>query len=190
MKKSELVYNEIFCSLFKERKTRFTQLELSKNLSISLSTVNNALKPLRRMNAINVSSRSFTLVNKKKILLYWASIRNLEKDVIYKTRVENIIEAEKNMPEDVIFTAYSGYKFYFKDAPADYSEIYVYTNDLNEIRKRFPEKKQPYNLFLLKAPSKLRLNPAMLFVDLWNLKEWYAKDFLKALEVKVNGILE
>jgi len=31
---------------------------------------------------------------------------------------------------------------------------------------------------------------AQIFVDLWNLKEWYAKDFLKAMEAKLNGILE
>ena len=190
MKKSELVYNEIFYSLFKDKKTKFTQLELSKILGISLSTVNNALKPLRRMNAIDIKLRSFSLVNKKKILLYWASIRNLEKDLIYKTRTENILEAEKNMPQNIIFTAYSGFKFYFKEVPSDYSEIYVYSNDLEEIKKRFPEKKQPYNLFILKYPDKLKFNPALLFVDLWNLKEWYAKDFLKALEVKLNGILE
>ncbi len=190
MKKLELVYNEIFYSLFKENKEKFTQLELAKKLRISLSTVNNALKPLRRINAIRVSLRSFILVNKRKILLYWASIRNLEKDIIYKTRVENIIDAEKNMPPHVIFTAYSGYKFNFKNTPADYSELYVYSNDLEEIKRRFPEKKGPENLFILKFDNKLKLNPALLFVDLWNLREWYAKDFLKALEGKINGILE
>ena len=31
---------------------------------------------------------------------------------------------------------------------------------------------------------------AQIFVDLWNLKEWYAKDFLKAMEKKINGLLE
>ena len=30
----------------------------------------------------------------------------------------------------------------------------------------------------------------LTFVDLWNLRSWYAKEFLKAFEVKLNGILE
>ena len=29
-----------------------------------------------------------------------------------------------------------------------------------------------------------------IFVDLWNLNTWYAKEFLKEAEVKVNEILE
>ena len=30
----------------------------------------------------------------------------------------------------------------------------------------------------------------LLFVDLWNIDTWYAKDFLRALEEKLHGILE
>ena len=31
---------------------------------------------------------------------------------------------------------------------------------------------------------------ANIFVDLWNLKEWYARDFLNAVEERINGLLE
>ena len=31
---------------------------------------------------------------------------------------------------------------------------------------------------------------AQTFVDLWNLKEWYAKEFLIALENKINGMIK
>jgi hypothetical protein len=95
------------------------------------------------------------------------------------------------MPDGVIFTAYSGFKFRFRDVPADYSEVYVYANaaELAEIKKRFRFGKGFNNLFVLKKDQNAERYPqlplANLFVDLWQLREWYAKDFIKALEERL-----
>src|SRR3989344_3933490 len=191
MKKIELVYRKILDEIIEKKNKRMTQAEIARALQISLSTVNLALEHLKKMNAIEVNNRSFTIVNAKKILLYWASIRNLVKDIIYKTRVNrSVVEIEKNMPPNVLFGAYSAYKFILKDMPADYSEVYVYVdiNNVEEIKKRFKENKNEGNLFVLKKDFK-EMTKAQIFVDLWNSKEWYAKDFLKALEEKIYGIL-
>ena len=93
------------------------------------------------------------------------------------------------MPDSVVFTAYSAYKLRFKDAPADYSEVYAYSDDIVEIKKRFPESKNIPNVFILKKDKSLDkygkiATNANIFIDLWNLPEWYAKDFLKAMEKK------
>lgn len=190
MKKIELVYNEILFQALEKKNKKLTQKNLSKLLDISLSTVNYALNPLKEMGAIQINQRNFTVINPKKILLYWASIRNLNKDIIYKTRVnKGISQIEKFMPASIIFTAYSAYKFIFKDVPADYSEVYVYADNLSEIKKRFPENNQVPNLFVLKKEKINSLTIANLFVDLWNLKEWYAREFLNKLEEKLNAIL-
>ena len=197
MKKIELVYREIlFNAIEKENKT-LTQSYLAETLNISLSTVNFALQPLARMNSINIKKRGFDIIDIKKILYYWASIRNIEKDIIHKTRVdEPVKEIEKQMPDNIVFTAYSAYKFKFKEVPADYSEIYVYGSD--EVLKRFEEQQESKminpNLFVLKKDNEEKHGKtatiANLFVDLWNLKQWYAKDFLIALEAKIDRILE
>ncbi len=189
MKKIELVYKEILFQVMEKKNRTLTQDYLARTLQVSLSTVNYALKQLLKMNSIRIKRMNFEVVDARKILYYWASIRDLEKDIIYKTR-SNVTarEIEKNMPSDVIFTAYSAYKFMFKEVPSDYSEVYIYTNNIEEIKKRFKETKGPFNLFVLKKNfGKMTL--AHLFVDFWNLKEWYSKDFLKALEEKINGIL-
>ncbi|HLD56697.1 MAG TPA: winged helix-turn-helix domain-containing protein [archaeon] len=186
MKKIELVYREILYQTIEKKSRKLTQLDLSKTLQISISTVHHALKPLKKMGCIRVKLKGLEIVDPKKILLYWASIRNLEKDVIYQTRVSKPVdEIEKSMPGDVVFAAYSAYKFMFKKMPADYSEVYVYANDIEEIKKRFPENKNPPNLFVLKKEFN-EMVLANLFADLWNLKEWYAKAFLKELEDKLN----
>ena len=189
MKKIELVYKKILDELIENQNKVFTQSNIAKTLKISLSTVNHALSSLKQMNAIKVKPNSFEIVSPKKILFYWASIRNVEKDIIYKTRYSfEVAQIEKNMPEEITFAAYSAYKFLFKDMPADYSEVYVYTNNLKEIKKRFPETKNEPNLFVLKKDFD-KMSQSLLFVDLWNLKQWYAKDFLNAMEKKFYGIL-
>lgn len=189
MKKIELVYKEILFQVLEKNTRILTQDYLAKTLKISLSTVNYALKQLSKMNSIRIKRMSFEIIDARKILYYWASIRNLEKDIIYRTRVNATVrEIEKNVPQDTIFGAYSAYKFIFKDVPSDYSEIYVYSNNIEEIKKRFKESKGPFNLFVLKKDFD-KMTMAHLFVDLWNLKEWYSKDFLKALEEKIDGIL-
>lgn len=185
MLKSELVFLEVF-------RGAKTQKEIAERLGISLSTVNNALEPLARIGAIEKRNFGLRLIDKEKALAYWAGARNLEKDIVYKTRAEMpITEIERLMPSGVAFTAFTAFRLKFKEVPADYSEVYVYANDdeLAELKKRFPQKEGPANLIVL---SKLEsfsgekiVSNELLFVDLWNLKEWYAKEFLKALKQKM-----
>jgi hypothetical protein len=192
MEKVQQVYREILYQAIEKNERSLTQLELAKRLRVSLSLVNFALKPLRQMGAIDVGRRKFDVVSVKKILLYWASIRKLERDLVFSASVaSDVVSIEKAMPDGVIFTAYSGFKFRFRDVPADYSEVYVYANaaELAEIKKRFRFGKGFNNLFVLKKDQNAERYPqlplANLFVDLWQLREWYAKDFIKALEERL-----
>jgi len=198
MKKIEFVYRGILYESLEKKNNKMTQLGIASKLGISLSTVNHALKPLRAMGAIDVKLKNFIVVDSKKLLYYWASLRNISRDIIYQTRVDKPVQKiESEMPADVVYGAFTAYKFKFKDVPADYSEAYVYGSDeiLGDIKKRFPESKNVPNLFVLKK-DKLMENYgktttlAQTFVDLWNLKEWYAKEFLMALEEKINKLIK
>ena len=191
MKRIEEVYREMLFRSMEKKENNLTQSQLASSLNVSLSVVNLALEPLKRMNAIKVKNRSFDVIDKRKILYYWASIRNIEKDIVYETRVEKpVMKIESEMPNNAIYGCYSAYKFKLKDVPADYSEVYIYSNDINEIKKRFPKKDNNPNLFVLKKDSNMKeMTLANIFVDLWNLKEWYARDFLISLERKIDGLL-
>ena len=198
MKKIEFVYREILYQSLEKKNNKLTQLAVASKLNISLSTVNHALKPLRAMGAVDVKLKNFIVVDSKKILYYWASLRNITKDIIYSTRVDKPIQKiESEMPADVVYGAFTAYKFKFKDVPADYSEAYVYGSDemTDDIKKRFPESKNVPNLFVLKKDELMEnygktTTLAQTFVDLWNLKEWYAKEFLIALENKLNDMIK
>jgi transcriptional regulator with XRE-family HTH domain len=192
MKKKEWVYRTVLYKTMERKEKRLTQLSLARELGISLSTVSNSLKTLTKIGAVVINDMGFRVTDEQKFLTYWASMRNLEKDIQYRTRVNaSVSEIEKSMPSGIIYTAYSGYKFKFGEVPADYSEVYIYAGEemLEEIKTRFPEREGPANLLILKTDSNLpafsngNIAPlCQLYVDLWNLREWYAKDFLKALE--------
>lgn len=190
MKKIEFVYREILYQVLEKQNYTLTQLALAKKLSLSLSTVNYALKPLKEMGAVEVRLKNFKVADAKKILYYWASLRDLGKDIIYQTRAEQPArKTEAEMTAEAIFGAFSAFKYRFKEVPADYSEVYVYSEE-KEIKKRFPENKNPPNLFVLKKDELMEsygktTTLAQTFVDLWNLKEWYAKEFLEALKKKI-----
>ena len=194
MNKTECIYRELLYAAFEKKTNEFTQAALSKKLQVSLSTVNKAVNILASMGALEIKQRSFHLLDRKKILYYWASIRNINKDIIYKTRVNSpVLAIEKTMPDDIVFGTYTAYKLRYNDVPADYSEVYIYGDE--SVRERFPLQKGVPNLFVLKKDFFIGLygkktTVAHTFVDLWNLKEWYAKEFILAMEKRLHGILE
>ena len=187
MKRIEEVYREMLYQGMEKKNNVVTQSQLAQALNLSLSVVHLALKPLRKMNAVQVNQRNLKIIDIKKILYYWASIRNIDKDIIYSTRVDKLVKKiESEMPSNSIYGAYSAYKFRFMDIPADYSEVYVYADDCEEIKQRFPENANMPNLFVLKKDANMNhMTLALIFVDVWNLKEWYAKEFLKGMEEKI-----
>ncbi|MBI2578112.1 MAG: winged helix-turn-helix domain-containing protein [Candidatus Aenigmarchaeota archaeon] len=186
--KIERVYREILFQLLEKKKNFFSQKKLAEECGISIGSVNHALKPLESMGAIEKKHMGFRVLDAKKMLLYWASVRKLQRDVVYQTHSDAPVEEiEKSMPE-VVFTAYSGYKMLFRSVPSDYGEVYVYGDE--HIAERFPLKKGKPNVIVLRMDEHLRkfksVPMAQLFADLWNINTWYAQEFLKALEAKID----
>ncbi len=193
MNKKEIIWREILYQVIEQKNWQMTQKELAAKFSFSLSTVFNALKAPRQIGAIKVSGRNFQIIDLEKFLYFWATARNFKKDIVYQARVEgSILTLEGLMPASVIYGTYSAYRLRFQEAPADYDKIYVYTSDLEEIKKRFPPiaTKNFPNLIVLKADAFIKdygqtTTLAQTFVDLWNLPEWYAKDFQEALKQRI-----
>lgn len=193
MLKKELIWREILHGCFEEGILTFTQKELAQRLKVSLSTVNNALQLPRSAGAIEVSGRNFRIKDKEKFLILWASHRRFARQIIYKTRVDrSVFETEGFMPPGVIYGAYSAVAKKYDNPPADYDAVYIYADPdrLLEIKRRFPSRKAAPNLIVLKADPLLKnygeLTPdVQTFADLWNLPQWYAKDFLNELRKKM-----
>ncbi len=194
MLKKEIIWRQILHQVFSKDIFTFTQKELSKKLGFSLSTVNNALALPRQASVVEVGGRNFRVKDKEKFLLLWATHRNLEKDIIFKARAaaQSVRELEGLMPPSVMFAAYSAYAREYNTAPADYDTAHVYLKeeDLPAMKKRFPTSRGEPNVIGLKADPYLAQYgdwPPLVqtFVDLWNLPQWYAKDFLDDLKKRL-----
>ena len=192
--KKEWVFREILFNALEKGNFFLSQKAIAEKCNVSLGNVNYAIKPLFEMNAIERKQMGFNIIDPKKILLYWASFRKLRAGIAFKTFSDlPVQEIEKSMPP-CIFTSYSGFKHLFKTTPAEYNEVFVYS-EKEPIEERFPLniKKEP-NIFVLKPDEHLlkfkKIPIGQLFVDLWNVDKWYAKDFLNSLEEKIDGILE
>lgn len=193
MKKKEIIWREILHQAVENRQTEFTQKELAQKYGFSLSTVFQALKIPQQSGVVIKGSRGFRVQDIEKFLYLWATVRNLKKDIIYETHVpRGVKEVEGEMPPSVVFGVFSAYTKSYTDVPADYDKVYVYLprDEVVELEKRFPPQEGYANVIVLEADPWLedfgKITPSVqTFADLWNTSEWYAKDFLNALKMKL-----
>ncbi len=193
MTKKEIIWREILSQAIENKKVEGTQKEIAQKYKFSLSTVFNALKAPRQSGIVKAGGRGFKIIDIEKLLYLWATLRNLNKEIIYQTNVSKPVqEIESELPPNVVFGAFTAFVKKYKDAPADYDKVYIYSkkDGLDEIKNRFPYKKGYPNLVVLLEDPWLKefgnITPdSQTFVDLWNIPEWYAKDFLEALKEKI-----
>lgn len=198
MKKIEIIWRELLFQAIEKKGRQFTQKGLAKKFGFSTSTIFQALKMPRKMGAVRVTGRFFILEDPKKLLFHWASVRNIEKDIIFKGRVNSpILEIEGLIPPGVIFGFYSAARYFLNEPPADYDQVWMYLKteeELVEIHQRLTITHGAPNLFILQADKFFNsygqtTTIAQTFVDLWNLPSWQAKDFTEAVEAKIDEFL-
>lgn len=191
MLKKEIIWRDILYHATEKNIFFFQQKEIAQKFHFSLSTVFNALKTPRKIKAVEITGRGFKVVNPEKLLYLWSTERKLEKDIIYKTFANCQIEKiEGMMPNNIIWGTFSAYKYKFNAAPSDYGKVYVYSSSKQQVEKRFPRLKGQANLFVIKADQYLKnyggTTPlAQIFVDIWNMSDWYGKEFLEKLKGKM-----
>ena len=202
MKKIEIIWRELLFQAIEKKNPpageadrQFTQKDLSLKFNFSTSTIFQALKIPRKMGAVRVTGRFFVLEDPEKLLYHWASVRNIQKDVVFTGYVASpIFEIEGNMPSDVIFAGFSAARRILGVSPADYDKVFVYTKNIDFIKKRFDFRKGRENLIVLRQDPFLAKYGSLTtlsqtFVDLWNLPSWQAKEYVNVLKEKIDGLL-
>lgn len=195
MLKIEYVWREILYRGIELKNPDFTITELSNKFKLSTSMVSHALLPLRELGMVKIGKVKSSLIDAERLLFFWATRRNLSKDIIYKTQSSvPVFEREALMPKNVFPTAYSACRLNYDLTPSDYENIYFYAENEVEIKGRFPENLKKFsNVFILKADNYLKIYKtvpkAQIFADLWNLPEWYAKEFSDKLLLSIKSDL-
>lgn len=189
MKKIEIVWRELLYQALEKNNYTFNQSKLAREFGFSTSTIFAALKELRALGIVRVEKKFFQLNDWEKLLLFWATKRQLSRDIVYKTKADlPTITLEGSLPASVIPTGYTAYRFRFATAPSEYDCVYVY-GEKAIVEKRFSFNKGTPNLFVLKSdpflPKYQKFPLGQLFADLWNLPQWYARDFYQSLLDKI-----
>jgi len=202
MKKEEKIFREILIGMLGKRE-KFYQKEISEICKVSIGLVNKVVSKLEEQGSIQRKIKGFSVIDPNKILMYWATKRNLNKDLSEKYYIKkSVTDIEKTLPNCVIFTAYSGWRLLTGRTPADYREIYVYVPvEKKELMRLWLKENKPSkgleNLFIIYTDdehliknSKKNIAPVpQIFVDIYSLAGISNKYFLKDM-MEVYSIFE
>jgi hypothetical protein len=195
MKKINQVLREILHRVYERNELFMSQKALAQACRVSMDTVNRLVAKLNLFRSVNKKPLGFRVIEPEKILTYWATTRNLARDIIYSTYSPNSVsEIEGDMPPGSVFTMFSGYSLRFKETPTHYEEVYVYA-DPDAVKRKFSESQAGRrNLFVLRQDPHLERTSkdgsaplAQLYVDLWQLGGSPADRFLLELKKKLRA---
>lgn len=195
MKKKDRILREILYRVYEKDEHFMTQKSLAQSCQVSLDTANQVIKKLSQFHSVEKKPLAFKVINPQKILLYWASTRNLAADVVYTTYSPNPVEdIENQMPGGAIFTAYSGYRRKFSAPQMAYDEVHVYA-DPDEVKRKFAEKPvRAKNLVVLKQDPDMKrvssggvVSLGQLYVDLWQLGTPPAERLILGLDQRLRS---
>jgi len=186
--KTEAVWRHLLVSAWEHDRRRSSLSELSRELQMPASTVHKSLERPRSIGAVRGDSSGIRVLDPRRLQLLWAARRDLERDIVYSTRVAlPVREIEARLPASAIPTAYSAFvRHEGVNLVADYEEVVVYGSAL-EMRRRFPQRRGEPNLMVLEPdPLLQRYGPVaprcQVYADLFNLPTWQAQRFLNALD--------
>ncbi len=189
--RTEMVWRHLLVAALDLGIRRSSLTELSVELDLPVSTIHKALERPRAIGAVRGNASGLRVLDPKRLQLMWAAQRDLNKDILYATRVPMTVnEMEARLPVSAIPTAYTAFVLHEgRNLVADYEQVVVYA-DANEVRRQFPSRRGEANLLVLEADPLLsrygRVAPrCQVYADLFNLPTWQAQRFLEALDGKL-----
>jgi hypothetical protein len=148
--KTEVVWRHLLVSAWDENRRRSSLSELSHQLELPASTVHQALERPRSIGAVRGNASGIRVVDPRRLQLLWSARRDLERDIVYSTRIAlRIREIEARLPASAIPTAYTAFvRHEGVNLVADYEQVVVY-GTVAEMRHRFPPRRGEPNLLVL-----------------------------------------
>lgn len=195
MLKRELVWRQLADDVLTGRRSSFHQSDLAVELGMSIGNVNLALEPLRAIGGVSVVGKNLVVRDVKKILLLWGARRMPQRPIAAFTSPDNPSQMLKMLPPGIALTSFAGFVKRYREEPAPFSVIrgYVRPTDqrtLEELGRRFSrtDNVEQASLVIFAADDTMArklpgiVSPAQMFVDLWSEGDFFATDYLRALE--------
>src|SRR3989338_6584958 len=85
MLKIEAIWRELLYQSIENRNITFKTTDLASKYKLSLSTVHHSLIPLSNLGIVKIGKRISEIRDMERLLMYWATRRDLKKDICYQT---------------------------------------------------------------------------------------------------------
>ncbi len=128
MRKFEAVYREILLTSMRGQDTVQQRL-IAEATGVSIGMTNKVVRKLERAWCVEAGPRGLRVLSPGRILNLWATERYLQADVWRSFRMDDLTRIERDLPPNVILTAFSGWAAHAKRRPADYGRVHFYVTD-------------------------------------------------------------
>lgn len=125
MRKFEAVYREILLAVMRGQGT-VLQKTLAETTGVSIGMTNKAVRKLEGASCVEAGPRGLRVLSPGRILNLWATERRLRDDVWGSFRIDDLARLERDLPRDVILTAFAGWAADAKRRPAEYGKVHFY----------------------------------------------------------------
>lgn len=198
MLKREIVWRQIADDILLDRRSAFHQRQLATELGVSLGNVNLALRPLRAVGAVAVVGKTLVVRDVRKLLAMWAARGEPPRPLAAFAALDEPSALIRLLPPGLALTSFAGYVARYGEGPAPFSVVRAYVRPadyavLAELTRRFDRTFDAANASLVvhgADPVLARelpgiVGPAQLYVDLWSEADFFASDYLRALEARL-----
>lgn len=128
MRKFEAVCREILLASMRGQDTIW-QKAVAGTTGVSIGMTNKAVRKLEEASCVEAGPRGLRVLSPGRILNLWATERRLLREVWRSFRIDDLARVERDLPPDVILTAFAGWAADANRRPAEYSRVHFYVTD-------------------------------------------------------------
>jgi len=144
MWKFERIYRELLLSSLRHD-LLVRQKDLAMSCKVSLGLVNKTVKKLELTLAVETTRNGVRVLSPGRLINLWAAERRLSRDVWQMFRLDPITDIDRELPRDVLVTAFPGWFLLSGRKSAEYDRVYFYVTS-----------KENFNLWLDFRKDKIR----------------------------------
>jgi len=168
------------------------QEDIASECAVSLGLVNKTVRKLEVAMAVEATRSGVRVLSPARLLNLWAAERDVGKDVWRSFRLDSVADVEKDLPQDVLATGFSGWFNVSGRKPAEYDRLYFYVMDMESFESWFGFRKSRVrkvnpNVFVLRVDDEHLVHSSengvvcvpQVYVDIYSADGPEASSFLR-----------
>jgi hypothetical protein len=128
LRRLEAIYREILLASMRGAPL-IQQTAIAEATGVSLGLTNKVVRKLEQASTVEAGPRGLRILSPGRILNLWATERHFRSELWRSFRVDDLDGFERDLPVDVILTAFPAWVRLAGKRPAEYSSIHFYITD-------------------------------------------------------------